>query len=251
MQDLMQIVWTGWDVDEMMIIVQYPCTVKIGPVPLYCEDWASTVVLWAVIATDCSAKRRVRPSPRLQVGCRKNNLWTWKRKITTYILPWTSARLHFSPVCPTVIAHTATELVWVLRMVRMSQGKKNNRAPAPLILTILKLQDPPAIQLQDNKQSVSGLRMSLITPSVQGLFTHIGKWRKLNRKKGKNGTTYGKTEDNNTASGNQRTNRSCVIDNPKSTLDAGVTPENRRRPKTKKLGNQKGINSTFSRMNYP
>ena len=165
-----QIVWMGWDVDEMMIIVQYPCTVKIGPVPLYCEDWSSTFVLWAVKETECSARRRMFPSPCLQVGRRKSIAGARKQKIiTTYLLPWTSARLHSSPVCPTVPARTATELVWVLRMVRMSQGKKNNRAPAPLILTILKLQDPPAIKLQDNKQSVSGLRMSLITPSDQGL----------------------------------------------------------------------------------
>ena len=59
-------------------------------------------------------------------------------------------------------------------------------------------------------------------------------------KRGKKETTNGKTEDSNTSSGNQRTNRGSDIEKPKSKLD-----------EIRKLGNQKSINSTFSRMNYP
>ena len=40
-----QIVWMGWDVDEMMIIVQYLCTVKI---------WSSTPVLWRLVQYLCT-----------------------------------------------------------------------------------------------------------------------------------------------------------------------------------------------------
>ena len=124
---------------------------------------------------------------------------------------------------------------WGSRKVRRTTGR---RLHSFLPSSNCKILQPYNCRIRSNPYQDSGCRW--LRHQFRDYLLILASEENWTGQKGKNETTYGKSEDNNTASGNQRTNRSCVIENPKSMLD-GI----------KKLGNQKGINWTFSRMNYP
>ena len=79
---------------KLIIMVQYPCTVKTCPVHLYCEEWSSTFVLWAVKETECRARQRMLPSPRLLVKKEKERETQIRQKTRTTLSLTAKNQLH-------------------------------------------------------------------------------------------------------------------------------------------------------------
>lgn len=124
---------------------------------------------------------------------------------------------------------------WGSRKVRRTTGR---RLHSFLPSSNCKILQPYNCRIRSNPYQDSGCRW--LRHQFRDYLLKLASEENWTGKKGKMEQRTEKRRTTKLLLENKKPNRSCVIEKPKSKLD-----------EIRKLGNQKSINSTFSRMNYP